>query len=90
MSQEKLKKYFQLLLVVLAAGSIYPLIFLKTNYQETILQVFNMTLPQLNTMYSVLGLVFVFGYAPSGFLSDRFSARNLLAISLLFTGLGGL
>lgn len=90
MSQNKIKKYFQLLLVVLAAGSIYPLIFLKTNYQETILQVFNLTLPQLNTMYSVLGLVFVFGYAPSGFLSDRFSARNLLAISLFFTGLGGL
>jgi len=90
MRQEKFRRYFQFLLVVLAAGSIYPLIYLKTGYQETILQVFNMTLPQLNNMYSVLGLVFVFGYFPSGLLSDKFSARNLLAISLFFTGLGGL
>lgn len=90
MNQAQIKKYFQLFLVVLAAGSIYPLIFLKQGYQESILQVFNMTLPQLNTMYSVIGLVFVFGYAPSGYLSDLFSAKKLLALSLFFTGLGGL
>ena len=90
MSQEKFRRYFQFLLVVLAAGSIYPLIYLKTGYQETILQVFNMTLPQLNNMYSVLGMVFVVGYFPSGLLSDKFSAKKLLAISLFFTGLGGL
>jgi MFS family permease len=90
MSQSQIKKYFQLFLVVLAAGSIYPLIFLKQGYQESMLQVFNMTLPQLNTMYSVIGLVFVFGYAPSGYLSDVFSAKKLLAVSLFFTGLGGI
>ena len=90
MNQAQIKKYFQLFLVVLAAGSIYPLIFLRQGYQESILQVFNMTLPQLNTMYSVIGLVFVFGYAPSGYLSDLFSAKKLLALSLFFTGLGGL
>jgi len=90
MSQEKFKKYFQFFLVVLAAGSIYPLIYLKSNYQETILQVFNMTNAQLNSMYTILGWVFVFGYLPSGILSDRFSAKKLLAISLFFTGLGGL
>jgi MFS family permease len=90
MSQEKFKKYFQFLLVVLAAGSIYPLIYLKSNYQETILQVFNMSNAQLNSMYTILGWVFVFGYIPSGILSDRFSAKKLLAISLFFTGLGGL
>jgi MFS family permease len=90
MRQEKFRRYFQFLLVVLAAGSIYPLIYLKTGYQETILQVFNMTLPQLNNMYSVLGMVFVVGYFPSGLLSDKFSAKKLLAISLFFTGLGGL
>jgi predicted MFS family arabinose efflux permease len=90
MSQEKFKKYFQFFLVVLAAGSIYPLIYLKSGYQESILQVFNMTNAQLNSMYTILGWVFVFGYLPSGILSDRFSAKKLLAISLFFTGLGGL
>ena len=90
MRQEKYKRYFQFLLVVLAAGSIYPLIYLKTNYQETILQVFKMTLPQLNNIYSILGLLFVIGYFPSGLLSDKFSAKKLLAISLFLTGVGGL
>ncbi len=89
MNKENLKRYFQFLLVVLAAGAIYPLIYLKTNYQETILEVFGMTLPQLNTIYSILGMVFVIGYFPSGLLSDKFSAKKLLGISLLGTAIGG-
>ena len=55
----KFKKYFQFFLIVLAAGAIYPIIYLKTNYQVTLLQVFNMSLPQLNSIYSVLGIVWV-------------------------------
>jgi len=90
MNKDKLAKYFQFFLIVLAAGSIYPLIYLKSNYQETILAVFNMKMTDLNMMYTVLGWVFVIGYIPSGYLSDRFSAKKLLAISLFFTGLGGL
>lgn len=86
---KNIRRYFQFLLIVLAAGSIYPLIYLRTNYQETILQVFNMTLPQLNTLYSVLGFVFIIGYFPSGLLSDIFSAKRLLAISLAGTAAGG-
>lgn len=89
MESKNMKRYIQFLLVVLAAGAIFPLIYLKTNYQETILEVFNMTLPQLNTIYSVLGMVFVVGYLPSGILSDKFSAKKLLAISLMGTALGG-
>jgi MFS family permease len=90
MNKDKLAKYFQFFLIVLAAGSIYPLIYLKSNYQETILAVFGMSMTDLNMMYTVLGWVFVIGYLPSGYLSDRFSAKKLLAISLFFTGLGGL
>ena len=83
------KRYFQFLLIVLAAGAIYPLVYLKTNYQETILSVFGITLPQLNVIYSVLGIVFVVGYFPSGLLSDKFSCKWLLVASLFFTSLGG-
>jgi MFS family permease len=89
MKKENLARYFQFALVILAAGSIYPLIYLKAQYQETILEVFNMTLTQMNWIYSVIGMVFVVGYFPSGVLSDKFSAKNLLAISLFGTALGG-
>lgn len=89
MNNKDFKRYFQFLLIVLAAGAIFPIIYLKTNYQETLLQVFNMTLPQLNSIYSVLGLVWVAGYFPSGLLSDKFSAKWLLSISLIGTAAGG-
>jgi MFS family permease len=84
-----MRRYFQFLLVVLAAGAIYPIMYLRTNYQETLLAVFNMTLPQLNLVYSFLGIVFVVGYFPSGLLADRFSTKKLLTISLLGTAAGG-
>ena len=83
------KRYFQFLLIVIAAGSIYPIIYLRTGYQETILQVFDMTFAQLNIIYTVLGFTFVVGYFPSGYLSDKFSAKWLLTISLFATALGG-
>ena len=87
--KEDLNRYFQFTLVVLAAGVIYPLVYLRTQFQETILAVFNMTNGQLNNIYSLLGLVFIFGYLPSGLLSDKFSAKNLLVLSLLGTAGGG-
>lgn len=90
MVKSKVRKYIQLILIVLAAGAIYPVIYLKTNYQETILEVFQMSLSQLNLIYSVLGIVFVIGYFPSGLLSDKFSAKKLLTVSLLGTAAGGL
>ncbi len=86
---DKFKKYFQFVLVILAAGSIYPLVYLRTGYSETILEVFNMTGEQLNNIYTVIGLVFVVGYFPSGWIADKISPKKLLSISLLGTGISG-
>lgn len=82
-------RYFQFFLIVIAAGAIFPIMYLRQSYQETILEVFNISLSQLNIIYSVLGIVFVIGYFPSGLLSDKFSAKKLLAISLFGTAVGG-
>lgn len=89
MKKENLGRYFQFFLIVLAAGVIYPVIYLRTNYQETMLQVFNMALPDLNNFYSLLGTAFVIGYIPSGLLSDKFSAKWLISISLIGTAICG-
>jgi len=85
-----MKRYLQFLLIVIAAGSIYPLIYLRANYQETILAVNGITLEQLNGIYSVLGIAFIFGYFPSGWLVDQFSAKKIIFISLLACGLAGI
>ncbi len=89
MQNEKMKRYFQFFLVLLAAGAIFPIIYLRTYYQETMLEVFGISLQQLNSIYSILGIVWVVGYLPSGLLSDKFSAKWLLVVSLLGTALGG-
>ncbi|MCL2015418.1 MAG: MFS transporter [Defluviitaleaceae bacterium] len=86
---KKFNRYIQFLVVIIAAGSIYPLIFLRTAYQETILYVFDMNITQLNMIYTLLGLAFTAGYFPSGYLSDRFSPKWLLVVSLFCTGLAG-
>lgn len=85
----KASRYLRLLLVVLAAGAIYPVIYLRQQYQETMLQVFDMTMSQLNMLYSVLGMAFFIGYVPSGILSDKFSSKKLLVVSLLGVSAGG-
>lgn len=90
MKRENLSRYFQFFLVLLAAGAIFPIAYLRTNYQETLLEVFSLTIQQLNSIYSFLGVVWVLAYIPSGFLADKFSTKKLLVISLFGTALGGL
>lgn len=89
MRQHNLSRYFQFFLIVLAAGAIYPIMYLRTQYQETILSVFHLTSAELNNAYSILGLSFVFGYIPSGLISDRFTVKWLIVISLLGTSACG-
>jgi MFS family permease len=88
-AKQSLRRYFQFFLVVLAAGAIFPIVYLRTNYQQTLLEVFGLSLQQLNTIYTVLGIVWTVGYLPSGFLSDKFSAKWLMVISLFGTAAGG-
>lgn len=89
MNKSNLARYFQFALVILAAGAVFPLVYLKAQYQETILEVFQMNIADLNNIYSILGMVFIVGYFPSGVLSDKFSAKGLLVVSLLGTAAGG-
>lgn len=89
MKESNLKRYFQFFLIVLAAGAIYPVIYLRTNYQVTLLEVFNLTPVQLNNFYSMLGTAYVIGYIPSGLIADKISAKRLIAISLLGVSLCG-
>ncbi|MGL4589450.1 MAG: MFS transporter [Mycoplasmatales bacterium] len=85
-----IKRYIQFAIVVLAAGSIYPLVYLRSAYQETIIEVFKMDGATLNGIYTALGFAFILGYFPSGWLSDKVSAKKLIVFSLAVTGAAGI
>ena len=84
------RSYSQLALIVVAAGAIYPLLYLRQNFELSILEAFSITQTQLRYCSSLLGIIFMVTYIPSGWLADRFSSRKLLSFSLLATALLGL
>jgi sugar phosphate permease len=83
-------RYIQLTLLVLAAGAIYPILYLRQVYQPTMLEVFHITESQLGYLYSALGTIFLVCYLPSGWLADRIAPRVLISFSLIATGALGL
>lgn len=83
------KRYIKLAVLVLVAGNIYPLIYLRQNFEVSILETFNLTASQLGQNYTMLGILYTLTYVPSGWLADRVSPRILMSFSLAFTGLLG-
>jgi len=66
----------------------YPLLYLRQNFEVAILDSFGITISQLGQCYSMLGVIFVATYLPSGWLADRVEPRGLVAFSL--TSMAGL
>ncbi|MBA9855380.1 MFS transporter [Ralstonia pickettii] len=84
------QRYVQLMLLVIAAGAIYPMLYLRQVYQSTMLTFFHIDDVQLGYLYSSLGTIFLLSYLPSGWLADRLPPRWLICFSLLATGVLGL
>ncbi|KHK54837.1 MFS transporter [Ralstonia sp. A12] len=84
------QRYVQLILLVVAAGAIYPMLYLRQVYQSTMLEFFRIDDVQLGYLYSSLGTIFLLSYLPSGWLADRLPPRWLICFSLLATGALGL
>lgn len=85
-----LQRYIQLAVLVIVAGAIYPLIYLRQNFEVTILDSFQISATQLGQNYAMLGVLFVVTYVPSGWLADRVAPRLLMSFSLAFAGLLGI
>jgi MFS family permease len=90
LQDSKTQRYIQLMLLVIAAGAIYPILYLRQVYQPTMLEVFHITDSQLGYLYSSLGTIFLVSYLPSGWLADRIAPRLLICFSLIATGVLGL
>ena len=85
-----LKRYFQFMLLLLAAGAIYPLLYLRQNFETAILDAFQITVGDLGDYYSMLGIMYFVCYLPSGWLADRISPRLLVTFSMAGNGCLGL
>ncbi len=80
-----------MLTLILAGEIAFLLPFNLTRFfRPSLLEAFNITNTQLGDVFAVYGVLAMIAYFPGGALADRFSARSLLTISLLATGLGGL
>lgn len=58
-------------------------------FRPTMLDVFGISNTQLGDMFAVYGIAAMIAYFPGGAVADRFSARSLIAASLVATSLGG-
>lgn len=85
-STDQRRRYFRFFLLLLSAGAIYPLLYLRQNFETTVLSAFGITGNQLGECYSVLGVVYALTYLPSGWLADRVSPRVLISFSLAAVG----
>lgn len=85
-----LRRYIQLGVLTMAGGAIYPLIYLRQNFEVSILESFGISITELNQLYSMLGVIFVATYLPSGWLADKVAPRWLVSFSLAMTAVLGL
>lgn len=84
-----MRRYLQFLVIVIGAGAMYPIMYLRQNFETTILEAYALDPSELGELYSLLGIVFTVCYLPSGWLADRVSPRRLMSIGLLAVGLLG-
>jgi nitrate/nitrite transporter NarK len=59
-------------------------------FRPTVLDVFGFSNADLGDVFAVYGVIAMLAYFPGGVISDYFSDRKLMTVSLLATGLGGL
>ena len=88
-SSGTVRRIGQLAVITVAAGAIYPLLYLRQNFEVSMLETFDVTVSQLGQCNALLGVLFVVTYLPSGWLADRVSPRYLMSLSLLGAGLLG-
>ena len=80
-----------LVALIIAGEAIFFLPFVLARiFRPTLLDVFGISNTELGTYFSVYGIVAMASYVFGGALADRFPARNLMAIALWLTSLGGL
>ena len=80
-----------LISLIIAGEAIFVLPFVMARvFRPTLLTVFDITNTELGLFFSIYGIVAIVSYIFGGTLADRFAARNLMAIALWLTSIGGM
>ena len=89
-SYNKFSRWLIIFSLIFAGEMIFSLPFhVARFFRPTLLDVFNLTNTELGDIIAVYGIMAMLAYFPGGALADRYSARKLMTLSLLATGLGG-
>ena len=81
---------FTLVVITIAAAMIYGLPYFRSYYYDAYLQTYGLTNSQMGMFGSIFGIMGACSYLFGGVVADMFSARKLMTISMILTGLGGL
>ena len=84
------KKWVSFGTLVLGAGTIYKLGFLKDAFYVPMQEFMGLSHGQIGTAMSVAGLISTFGFLISIYLTDRVSKKIMIPVSLLGIGLLGI
>ncbi|MFK7732493.1 MAG: nitrate/nitrite transporter [Pseudomonadales bacterium] len=87
----KLRSYLTMFALIFAGEAVFSLPFhIPRFFRPTVLEVFDFSSTQLGDAFAAYGLVAMFAYLLGGPIADKYAPRNLLALSLTLTALGGL
>ncbi|MBV7391288.1 MULTISPECIES: MFS transporter [Enterococcus] len=90
MNKASVKKYGTLLLLAAGAGIIFQLPYIRETFYVPIQQAMNLSNAQMGMLSSGYATMATVSYFIGGIVADKFSARKLLTISFLATGLLGI
>ncbi len=86
----RLRRWLVMACLCLSGGFIYLIPFLREVYYIPLQEALGITNTQLGVLMSVFGATALITYFPGGWLADRFSARKLITLSMVATGVTGL
>ena len=88
--KKPLHKWTYFLGLIVAGESIYMLPYMRKTFQTSMEAVYQISASEVGILNSMFGILAIICYFPSGWMADRFPLKNLLIISLIATGLGGI
>jgi sugar phosphate permease len=87
---DSMRRIIHIAVLIIAGEMIFSLPFHTARFfRPTLLDVFGFSNTNLGDMFAVYGITAMLAYFPGGVIADRYSARKLLTLSMVLTGLGG-